>query len=121
MKYALVNGIILDGSKDMQPVKGKAVLVDGDKIVGIVSDLSSIFGYKVIDLKGGYLLPGMINLHVHIPGSGEPKDKPLDVGKVIKLVTANKLTREVLKKMYINYAQTEVYSGVTTIRSVGAR
>ena len=28
MKYAFVNGVILDGSMDMQPVTGKAVLTD---------------------------------------------------------------------------------------------
>ena len=28
MRYAFVNGIILDGTEDMQPVRGKAVLTD---------------------------------------------------------------------------------------------
>lgn len=31
-------------------------------------------GTKTIDLKGKYLMPGLINLHVHLPGSGMPKD-----------------------------------------------
>ena len=35
MRYAFVNGTILDGTEDMQPVRGKAVLTDGDKIVDI--------------------------------------------------------------------------------------
>ena len=42
MKYAFVNGIILDGKKDMQPVTGKAVLTDGNRIVDIVSDLAAL-------------------------------------------------------------------------------
>ena len=64
MRYAFVNGIILDGSKDMQPVAGKAILTDGDRITGITSELSDLQGYEIADL---------INLHVHIPGSGKPK------------------------------------------------
>ena len=48
MKYAFVNGIILDGSKDMQPVSGKAVLTDGDRIAGIVSELKDLQGYEIV-------------------------------------------------------------------------
>lgn len=119
MRYAFINGIILDGTKEMQPITGKAVLVDGERIVGISSDLAAIMGYEVIDLRGRFLLPGMINLHVHIPGSGEPKNKPMDVGQVIDIMTMNRLTRSVLQKMYVKYARMALYSGVTTIRTVG--
>ena len=66
MRYAFINGTILDGTEDMQPVRGKAVLTDGEKIVDIVSDVSALAGYEVIDLKGEYLLPGLIDLHVHL-------------------------------------------------------
>ena len=38
MKYALTNGVILDGSKDMQPQRGKTVLTDGEIITAIVQD-----------------------------------------------------------------------------------
>ena len=31
-------------------------------------------GMKIVDLKGKYVLPGLINMHVHLPGSGMPKD-----------------------------------------------
>lgn len=73
IRYAFVNGIILDGSKDMQPVAGKAILTDGDRITGITSELSDLQGYEIADLNGAYIMPGLINLHVHIPGSGKPK------------------------------------------------
>ena len=55
MRYAFINGIILDGTKEMQPITGKAVLVDGERIVGISSDLAAIMGYEVIDLRGRFL------------------------------------------------------------------
>lgn len=122
MKYAFVNGVILDGSKDMQPVTGKAVLTDGDRIVGITSELKDLQGYEIVDLKGAYLLPGMIDLHVHLALSGKPPkadSKPKDYGKLYKLLTGNKAVRAAAKQMVAGYAKTEVMSGVTTIRTVG--
>lgn len=122
MKYAFVNGVILDGSKDMQPVTGKAVLTDGDRIVGITSELKDLQGFEIVDLKGAYLLPGLIDLHVHLALSGKPPkadSKPKDYGKLYKLLTGNKVVRAAAKQMVAGYAKTEVMSGVTTIRTVG--
>lgn len=45
MKYALVNGIILDGTQDMEPQSDKIILVDGEKIAAIVdgnADISAV-------------------------------------------------------------------------------
>ena len=58
MKYALTNGVILDGSKDMQPQRGKTVLTDGEIITAIVQDDADLNGYTVIDLQHRYLMPG---------------------------------------------------------------
>ena len=66
MKYALTNGVILDGSKDMQPQRGKTVLTDGEIITAIVQDDADLNGYTVIDLQNRYLMPGLINMHVHL-------------------------------------------------------
>jgi len=124
MRYAFVNGTILDGTEDMKPVSGKAVLTDGEKIVDIVSDVSALAGYEVIDLKGAYLLPGLIDLHVHLALSGKPpkpkkNDKPVDYEKLYRLLTGNILVRMAAKRLVASYAKTEVMSGVTTIRTVG--
>ena len=124
MKYAFVNGIILDGKKDMQPVTGKAVLTDGNRIVDIVSDLAALQGYEIIDLKGAYLLPGLIDLHVHLALSGKPPkpkkdDKATDYEKLYKILTGNALIRAAARQLVASYARTEVMSGVTTIRTVG--
>ena len=122
MKYAFVNGVILDGTKEMQPVMGKAVLTDGDRIVGIVSDLKALQGYEIVDLKGAYLLPGLIDLHVHLALSGKPpkkESKPRDYSKLYQMLTGNPLVRAAAKRMVAGYARTELMSGVTTIRTVG--
>lgn len=124
MKYALINGIILDGSVDMEPVTGKTVLVDGEHIENIVSQQTSFQGYQIIDLKGAYLLPGLIDLHVHLALNGKPpkarkNEKPVDYEKIYRILTGNKLVRAIVKRQVASYAKTEVMSGVTTIRTVG--
>lgn len=119
MKTAYTNGKILNGHEDMTPVTGLAVLVDGETITGIIPDGEVSAEYTVVDLRGGYLMPGLINLHVHIPGSGKPAKKQADTKKLVKLITSNGLMRKIGMNMCASFAKTELMSGVTTIRSVG--
>lgn len=119
MKQAFVNGYILDGSADMTPVEGKAVLCEDGKITEIAEAGADLSGYTVYDLKGGYLMPGLINMHVHIPSNGKPKKKETDTVKLVKLMTSTSLMRAIARKMCRNYVKDEVLSGVTTIRTMG--
>lgn len=118
-KYALVNGNIIDGTKDAQVVSDKVVLINDKKIEKIVDKNESIDGYQVIDVKGGYILPGLINMHVHLPANGKPKKKQADNKKLVKLITSNKLTNYLGVKICEGYAKQELLGGVTTIRTVG--
>lgn len=120
MKTALINGIILDGSEQMAPVSGQTVLIEDETITAVLpQNETDLTGCEVIDLAGQYLMPGLINLHVHIPGSGKPKKKPMDTKKLVRFATSNGLTRRYLEYMYRSLSKTELYSGVTTLRSVG--
>lgn len=118
-KYALVNGVVLDGTRDMTPRTRLAVCVDGDRIAAVCDAADVPEGYARVDLGGKYLLPGLINLHVHLPASGKPRKKPSDPKKLVKLITSNGLMRRIGVKMCEGYARTELLSGVTTIRTVG--
>lgn len=119
MKYAFVNGHILDGTADMTAREGLVLLTDGAKIEAIVPRDTDLTGYEQVDLKGGYLMPGLINLHVHLPGSGKPSSGKGDVAKLVKLLTSNPLTMIAVRKICAGYAKTQLLSGVTTIRTVG--
>lgn len=120
MKFAYRNGILLDGSENMTPQRGKIILTDGEKIEKIIEEAGSdLNGYRVVDLGGKYIMPGLINLHLHLPSSGKPKKKESDPVKLVKLITSNGLFRKIGIKICANAAKTQLLSGVTTIRTSG--
>ena len=121
MKYALKNAIILNGTKDMEPITGMAVLVDRERIADIIPEETIPNGFEVVDLGGAYLLPGLINLHVHLATSGKPpkaEKKPPNYKLLFQILSKSRLVLAVIKRMTAGYAKTELMSGVTTIRTV---
>ena len=119
MKYAFVNGKLLDGTKDMKVQEGLVVLTENDKIVDIVPENTNISGYQKVDLNGSYLMPGLINMHVHLAGNGKPQKKQRDNEKLVSSIMSSGITRAVAYKMVCGFAKDELFSGVTTIRTVG--
>ena len=118
-RYALTNCVILDGSEHMEPQTGKAVCIDGEKIAEITDAQHIPASYETVDLGGRYVLPGLINMHVHLPASGKPKKKASDPKKLVKLITSCGLMNKIGVNLCEGYAETELLSGVTTIRTVG--
>lgn len=119
MKYAFTHGKLLAGTKDMQVQEGLCVLTDGERISAIVPDGTPLDGYTVVDLQGRYLMPGLINMHVHLAGSGKPQKKQRDNEKLVRTILSTALTRKIAYQMVCGFARTELMSGVTTIRTVG--
>ena len=119
MKYAFTNGIILDGTRDMKPQTNLCILVQDGKITGIVPDTTDLHDYRIIDLHGHYILPGLINMHVHLAGSGKPQKKQRDNEKLVHTIMSSSLTRAIAYKMVAGFAKDELLGGVTTIRTVG--
>ena len=117
--YVLTNGVLLDGTEKMTPQTGRDIYIEGGRIGAVADAAARREGYEVVDLGGQYVLPGLINLHVHLPASGKPKKKASDPKKLVKLINANALTRRIGVKLCEGYAKTELLSGVTTIRTVG--
>src|SRR6266536_3375008 len=105
----LVGASLIDGT-GAEPVRGRAVVVEGDRITQVVDDARAPKGRR-IDLSGCTLLPGLINCHVHLCFGAEAdpvrvmKDEP-------HALTALKMLRR---------AQETVEAGVTTVRDLGGR
>ncbi|MDO4983587.1 MAG: amidohydrolase family protein [Eubacteriales bacterium] len=121
MKTAYCNGIILDGTKNMVPQYGKTVFVENGIITGIEdTSQEALSGCEVVDLKGKYLLPGLINLHAHLPGSGKPEKKPLKIDFLVRLLTSNALLKQIGYGLVAKNAKVVLMSGVTTVRAAGS-
>lgn len=120
MKYAFINGKVINGKKDMAVQNGLCILTDGEKICGIEKqETADLNGYKIVDLNGGYILPWLINMHVHLAGNGKPQKKQRDNAKLVKKIMSSPVSRAIAYKMVSGFAKTELSGGVTTIRTVG--
>jgi imidazolonepropionase-like amidohydrolase len=69
---AIVNGMIIDGH-DGQPMNFGVVLIDGNRIVAVGNrdSLKVPAGTKVVDASGMTVMPGLIDVHVHLDIQGD--------------------------------------------------
>lgn len=118
MKYVLKNANLLDGTKGMKLKENMSVLVE-DGIIKEVGTKVNEEGAEIIDLTGKYLMPGLINLHVHLPGSGFPSKKQKDSKPLVKFCKSNFLGHFVGELLTKTYAKCQLLSGTTTVRAVG--
>ena len=116
MKTLFQNATVLDGTRDMTPQAHTDVLVENGRIVSVGPCDGE--GAQVVDLKNKYLMPGLCNLHVHLPAGGRP-GKQRDQKKLAQLVLRNPIVKQIAKSICASYARDELFSGVTTLRAVG--
>lgn len=121
MSYAFIHATVLDGTEKMKSMLDTTVLVDDEgKIVevGPTAKVKMRGGEQIIDLQGKYLMPGLINMHVHLVGDGTPHSSSNAEGTVQK-VTGNPVGMAILRHMLKASLKNQLASGVTTVRSVG--
>ncbi len=121
MSYAFIHATVLDGTEKMKPQRDFAVIVNGEgKIVevGPTSKVKMVDGAQIVDLGGKYLLPGLINMHVHLCGDGTPRSSSNAEGAVKKVV-GNPVGMAYLRHVLRGSLKNQLASGVTTVRSVG--
>jgi len=130
---ALINCNIIDGNRDSKIITKGVILIqnivkDKEKetsglIVGVgkAGEIEIPSDYKKIDLKGSYVLPGLINAHCHLFGSGKPtKVMQLSEHTLKKLLQLlqTPLGIALSKKGMKKHALTALNAGVTTLRSM---
>jgi imidazolonepropionase-like amidohydrolase len=107
---AIVGGTVVDlnGKADIEDA---VVLVEGERItaIGSAGDIEVPANAEIINAKGMWLIPGMMNMHVHM-------------GLVLPGKVAAELANETEAGLVLRmaaYAEEILQAGVTTIRSPG--
>lgn len=117
--FVFRDATVLDGTENMEPRIGQTVLVEDGRIaaVGPAAEEDAPIGARELDLGGAYLLPGLINMHVHLCGSGRPTSAG-DAGALMKRLD-NPVGRAIVRGLLRKRAQQQLASGVTTVRGAG--
>ena len=120
MKKILKNCLMYDGRLESE-IRKVDILIE-ENIIKEISDEIKVEGNcEILDLDGKYVVPGLVNLHAHLFGSGKPS-KILGGGSMQKKILSfvgTKLGDKVLMKLVKKNVLTALYSGVTTLRSSG--
>lgn len=74
---ALLNGTIIDGS-DRPPLKDGVIIIKDGKIsaVGHKNDIAILPNARIIDARGTFITPGLIDAHIHFFQSGGIYTRP---------------------------------------------
>ena len=88
----------------------KDILIDNDQITRIDDRIEDPQCDSIIDLEGYYVLPGLIDLHVHLCWDGS-------IDPVERLVGD---PRELTLLRMVQHAQETLLSGITTVRDLGS-
>ena len=123
MLYALINANVVTGTPDGEVSAGMTIIVENGRIAEVAKSGETAIpeNCTVIDIRNQFVMPGLINAHVHLFGSGKPM-KAIGGGKSQERLVGFLRTRlglRMLDSMVENHARTALYSGVTTIRAVG--
>ena len=121
MAYVFTHATVLDGTANMEPRPNATVVVNDEgriAAIGAADEATAPANAQEIDLKGAYLAPGLVNLHVHLCGSGKPTSAGA-AGDLIDKVVGNPIGMWYLRRIIKKHAQQQLASGVTTVRSVG--
>ncbi|MCU1806340.1 amidohydrolase family protein [Cytobacillus firmus] len=109
MEFVISNVQLLYG-EELDCKKGLAVWIKDGLIKEMITESKLPAGVEVIDGKGGFLAPGLIDLHIHMmwDGSLNPVQTSETEGYEQMLIRA------------VANCQTYLQSGITTVRDIGS-
>ena len=110
---AVKAGKLIDGTGEL--LEDVVVLVEGDKIakVGKLAEVAILEGVEVLDATDRTVMPGMIDAHLHIRGSGDPSKRG-----AVGVVQTSLGTMALMS--YVN-AKKDLEAGFTALRDAGNR
>ncbi len=114
------NFVLLDGTEHMTPVTGLALVIISGRIVKLCKEEDlNLNGIKAVNLGGRYLMPGLVNMHAHISKSGLTRRAGGEEARLDQLVAGSRFLAPVGMAAVRKHARSELFSGVTTVRTLG--
>ncbi|MDJ0709145.1 MAG: amidohydrolase family protein [Woeseiaceae bacterium] len=92
------------------PLKNQTIIVEDDRITGVQAGFVEVEGATVIDLRDSFVLPGLMDMHVHLQGQLGPHN---DRDKL-------KMSDQLMQMRSVHYAMNTLLAGFTTVRDVGS-
>ena len=92
------------------PASNMTIIVEDDRITGIQKGFVEAEGATVIDLRDQFVLPGLMDMHVHLQGELGPNNDRDTL----------KMSDQLMQMRSLYYAMNTLKAGFTTVRDVGS-
>jgi imidazolonepropionase-like amidohydrolase len=92
------------------PAREMTIIVEDGRITGVQRGFAEVDGATVIDLRDSFVLPGLMDMHVHLQGELGPKNDS----------DALKMSNQLMQMRSLHYAMKTLMAGFTTVRDVGS-
>lgn len=97
-----------------RPASEQTIVVDGQRIVEVVDGFAEASSYgtntRVIDLRDQFVMPGLMDMHVHLQGELGPKNEKETL----------EMSSQLMQMRSIMFAMRTLRAGFTTVRDVGS-
>lgn len=121
-KKAYFGAAIINGDQSKPVIPNGMILVNAEGVLEYVGERKEIpAGFDQIDVTGNFIMPGLINAHVHHFNMGGPRNNMAGTeAEVLLFLMRSWLGKAAMNFIYKANAKTFVNAGVTTVRDVGS-
>lgn len=96
-----------------QPSSEQTIVVDGDRIIEVIDGFADPSAFEsdvqVIDLRDRFVLPGLMDMHVHLQGELGPMNDKENL----------RMSPQLMQMRSLHFAMNTLRAGFTTVRDVG--
>lgn len=92
------------------PLSDMTIIVENDRITGVQQGFVTVDDATVIDLRDKFVLPGLMDMHVHLQGELGPGNDRDQL----------KMSDQLMQMRSAYYAMNTLKAGFTTVRDVGS-
>ena len=97
-----------------RPQTRQTIVIEGERITDVVDGFADTSGYggdaRVIDLSEKFVMPGLMDMHVHLQGELGPENDKENL----------KMSSQLMQMRSAHFAMKTLLAGFTTVRDVGS-